>query len=457
MTKRRRGEREVGERVQAADHGDATCGSDDSIGSGTGEHALAASGWPSARLICVFLLLAAATVASFNWGLYLRQVLRDPNPAIGVPNYDFFQYYVAGHNWRLGIDPYLDQPTAPGAIQHPMGSRGVVDGYIYPPTWVPAYGALSRLSYDSARAVWLILGVVAFVAAAVVAVTGARGRRLEVATAVAVLTVASYPFQYALIQGQIDLLVAGLSIAAFLLYPRGRGWPTAALLALTISAKLTPLLMLAGLIVFYRDWRLLLKALVCSVWLFLMSLVWVDVGLYREFGTEVMVRISDPDPLWNNQSLIRYFSEAPGLARAITALGFGGVLLVAYRWGVASDQLATEARLLPRRGEHAALLLLAISAMLVFSPLTWVMAYVWVIVPAALLLVGTRWRGRALPPVTVAVGVALSQMIPQDDPVLSVLNLAGAVVMLAGLILFYTPLSTLWTSRSTVDATGRRG
>ena len=38
MTKRRRGEREVGERVQAADHGDATSGSDDSIGSGTGEH-----------------------------------------------------------------------------------------------------------------------------------------------------------------------------------------------------------------------------------------------------------------------------------------------------------------------------------------------------------------------------------------------------------------------------------
>lgn len=426
-------------------------GHDDSTGSGSGEQALAASGWPNARLICVFLLLATAAVASFSWGAALRQGLRNPNPVIGVPNYDFFQYYVAGHNWRLGVDPYLDQPGTTGAMQHPMGTRGVVDGYIYPPTWLPVYGALSRLSYDSARSLWLILGVVAFVAAAVVAVTGVRGRRLEVATAVVVLTVASYPFQYALVQGQIDLLVAGLSIAAFLLYRRGRGWPTAALLALAVSAKLTPLLVLAVLIVFYRDWRLLLKALACSVWLFLVSLVWVDARLYREFVTEVMARISDPDPLWNNQTLLRYFAEAPGLARAITALGFAGVLLVAYRWGVTSDRLGVEGRLLPRRGERAALLLLAISAMLLFSPLTWVMAYVWVIVPAALLLVGTRWRGRARAPVTVAVGVALSQMLPQDDPLLRVLNLAGAAVMLVGLMVFYAPLATPWRSRPAAD------
>jgi len=452
-----RGERGVGERDHAAEHGDAKSERDDAIGSGTGEPALTASGWPSARLICVFLLLLMAAVASFSWGVYLRQGLRNPNTVIGVPNYDFFQYYVAGHNWRLGIDPYLGQPTAPGAMQHPMGSRGVVDGYIYPPTWVPAYGALSRLSYDGARTLWLILGVAAFVAAAVVAAAGARGRRLEVATAVVVLTVASYPFQYALIQGQIDLLVAGLTIAAFLLYPRGRGWPTAALLALAISAKLTPLLMLAVLIVFYRDWRLLLRALVCSVWLLLMSLVWVDVGLYREFVTEVMVRISDPDPFWNNQTLLRFFAEAPGLARVITALGFAGALFVAYRWGAAGDRPAADDRPLPRGGERAALLLLAISAMLVFSPLTWVMAYVWVIVPAALLLVGTRWRGRALAPFTVAAGVALSQMLPQDDPVLRVLNVAGAAVILVGIVVFYASPAIPWTSRSAADDAGGRG
>jgi hypothetical protein len=101
--------------------------------------------------------------------------------------------------------------------------------------------------------------------------------------------------------------------------------------------------------------------------------------------------------------------------------------------------------------------LLAISAMLVFSPLTWVMAYVWVIVPAALLLVGTRWRGRALAPVTVAAGVALSQLLPQDDPVLRVLNLAGAAVILVGILIFYAPPAIPWTSRSAADDAGGRG
>ena len=76
----------------------------------------------------------------------------------------------------------------------------------------------------------------------------------------------------------------GLRVAydqAFLLYPRWRGWPTALLLALAVATKVTPVLILAVMVVYFRDWRLALKALAALLWLCPSSRV--HVGLYREF------------------------------------------------------------------------------------------------------------------------------------------------------------------------------
>ena len=34
----------------------------------------------------------------------------DTASGVGVPQHDFFQYYAGGHNWNLGLDPYLNHP-----------------------------------------------------------------------------------------------------------------------------------------------------------------------------------------------------------------------------------------------------------------------------------------------------------------------------------------------------------
>ena len=37
-----------------------------------------------------------------------------------------------------------------------------ISGYIYPPTLLPLFGALAKMSYDDARTVWLAIDVTAF-------------------------------------------------------------------------------------------------------------------------------------------------------------------------------------------------------------------------------------------------------------------------------------------------------
>lgn len=98
-----------------------------------------------------------------------------------------------------------------------------ISGYIYPPTVLPLLGRLARYDYDWARTAWLALDV---------AVVVSRGRRLEVLTAAVPLTMVSFAFFYHVHEGHIDMIVAGLSISAFLLYPRWGGWPSAALLSM---------------------------------------------------------------------------------------------------------------------------------------------------------------------------------------------------------------------------------
>src|SRR5674536_271252 len=66
--------------------------------------------WPSRRTVCLLLLILAATLAANFWVGILRNTFNDLSSAVGVPQHDFYQYYAGGHNWNLGLDPYLNYP-----------------------------------------------------------------------------------------------------------------------------------------------------------------------------------------------------------------------------------------------------------------------------------------------------------------------------------------------------------
>lgn len=360
------------------------------------------------------------------------------------PQYDFWQYYAAGHNWIRGDDPYRSSPSRSGTIPIPRSTR--VSGYIYPPAALPFFGLLSRLTYERARAVWLALSLGALVTPLVIGVALARGRRWETVALGALLLAASDPVLFHIRQGQIDMIVAGLTISGFLLHGRLRSWPTAFLFAVAILLKLTPVVVLLALVAYRRDWRVLVKTAVVGVALTAATLFAVDPRLYGEYAGTVLPAASGGNPFFHNQSLLRGWSH---LDRWAKFAGLTGYALVVFAAAVAGRGRAAGAG---RHGaaatapgltsESAQLLLLAVCGVLLFSPLSWRMAFVWAVVPLALALAASPWRGTRLQYALVAAGGILMCLPVWDAPVLDSLETMGAVVAGTG------ALAALLTARS---------
>lgn len=407
--------------------------------------------WLSRRSVCLLLLLFAAALASSFWFEIVRNTLEsvdkgasavEPEFAAytGGHNFDFFQYYAGGHNWRLGLDPYVNHPDEPTAIQHPRHEDKTISGYIYPPTVLPVFGALARLDYHDARHAWFGITVAFLALSVAVAVLLTPGRRLELITAAVFLTMCSYPLLFHVHQGQIDLVVAALSVSAFLLYPRWRGWPSAALIAIAILVKVTPVLLLAVMVLYFRDVRFLIKALICLAAGLALSLLAVAPHLYVEYVGTTLPRISGSSPDRFNQTVVRFWSSWPVLAKGVSAFGYAALLFLSYVVGRSSRRLAGPEREVDPQTEGRAVLLLAALMTLIFSPLAWQMAYVVAIVPAAVLLVAPPPRRRPWAPVAIGLGAALMSSRIFDVQVLDLLNVLGAAVVVLTLLYGYLPL-----------------
>jgi hypothetical protein len=396
--------------------------------------------WPTRKMVCVGLLLLAAVLGANFWVGIVHSTFDDTASGVGVPQHDFFQYYAGGHNWNLGLDPYLNHPENGGAIQHPRMNYPEISGYIYPPTLLPLFGALAKVSYDEARTAWLAIDVTAFALLIACAVAVSRGRRLEVLTAAVLLTMVSFAFFYHVHEGQIDMLVAALSISAFLLYPRWRGWPSAALLAIAVAMKVSPVLLVAVIALYYRDWRFVLKVLACGAVVLAASLLVVDVSLYREFVVKILPTIAGSDSSPYNQTPLRFWWKYPTAVKIGSALGYAALLFLVWVTGKNSRRLPEAERRVDLRTERLAVLLLAAVLMLLFSPLAWQMAYVWAIVPLALLLTAAPPRGKEWAVLVLAAGAALLSMRMWPYRGVDMTNIIGAAVTALCLMRFYLPL-----------------
>lgn len=425
------------------------------------DSAVAGPEWVSRRLLCVLLLVFSATIAGAFWVEIVTNTLDRPDTASGPAvepeffkyagghNFDFYQYYAAGHNWSLGANPYENHPDDPRVLPHPRHEDKAISGWIYPPTWLPVFGLLADLPYSDARHVWFGVTLALLAGSIAVAVAVTPGRRLELATAAVLLTICSYPLLYHVHQGQVDLVVAGLSVSAFLLYPRWRGWPSAALVAAAILLKVTPVLLLAVVVLYYRDIRFLLKTLVCLVAGLAVSLLVVSPGLYWEYAVNTLPRISATDPDRDNQTLVRFWSAFPVMSKAVSVLGYLALLFLAYVSGRNGARAPAASRFVDRQTESRAVLLLAILMTLMFSPLAWQMAYAMIIVPVAALLVAPPPRLTLWAPVAIAIGAALMSSKIYNVQVLNLLNVLGAGIAVLSLLCWYLPLR--------VDKAGTRG
>jgi hypothetical protein len=322
----------------------------------------------------VFWLPAAQTAYFFRY---------EPN----YPNPDFVAYYVAGQAFDKGYNPYLDNHAADPTLfdVRPDGfSR-----FIYPPTLLPFYSILGKLSYKYARAIWAGLNLLMIVAAYLTLIFQSKKEdRLPFFIIGASLLLTSQPLIFHIQQGQVDMFVAGLGLFAYAAYQRKRKLLSAILLAIAVFTKLSPVILLATFIFYNRDLEYLLKFCLVFAGIFALSLIVVPFNLYSDFVTLVLPVISSGRGFFVNQSLIRLVASGDLAPKILSLVGFGGFTLFAWWRGSKAHKAADNfypSMLAPDKW-MGAIFLMNVLIMLLFSGVAWHMAFVWVIIPAALVL-----------------------------------------------------------------------
>jgi len=345
-------------------------------------------------------------------------------------NVDFYAYYLAGARFADGYNPYYFEQA-----------ERLYSEYVYPPTYLPIYRALSTLPYDQARLLWLVLYLSAHAGLTLAVVRAALPQhRLTLLALSVLLTFSSFPFLMHIRNGQSDVFVIALILFGWLAYARGRWLPACILFALATLGKVNPVLFLLYFGLYRRDWRFVLGFLASCAALGLVSLAFVPASLYRDYFLDVLPQVTRGTDYWPNQSLLRFVPTGNSwIGPLITAAGLGLFAVFAV-W------IGTRHGLEDRRpgwplGEgtwHSeAVFLMNMAAILVFSGKAWSMAYVWMILPMALFLtylLHQPVRGWIVGLAAVTAVLLVSKIY--GYPVLNSLNLLGSVMLLGVLALW---------------------
>jgi uncharacterized membrane protein len=381
----------------------------------------------------VFILLITLVVVGWNYWLptvedYFNLQTKPPYP----PNVDFLAYYRAGERFAQGQNPYY--------WGEPDLELGNYSDYLYPPTYLPFYRLLSTLDYDHARHVWLALCAFGFLTAFLsMTLMLDRDKRSTFLTTGLALMIGSYPLLLHIRNGQSDLLVISLVLLGLAAYWRGRCWIAALCFALATLLKVSPALFLITFVVFLADFGFLAVFLGLIAGAVVVSFLWVPPALYWNYLLSVLPEVSRGTSYWLNQSMLKFFGEDPLLAKGISASGF--VAFTLFVWWL-SARIHRETK---RPGIDVgtseftpkAVFIMNLFVILIFIGKAWSMAYVWTILPAALLLTECiHHRVRLWYFFFVGSGIFLVSSKVYGYVVLDSLNLIGSVVMVFSLALW---------------------
>jgi len=351
------------------------------------------------------------------------------NRPADLKNIDFHAYYDAGMRSNGGRDPYVYG-------NDPQG-KPVLSDYIYPPTFLPLFGLIARLPYELARVVWLALYALSYLGVlAWLFLSFRRAGRMTFLAIALLLTLASFPLLDHILTGQADILVICLILGGYLAYASGRRLLSAILLAAATFLKVSPVFVLIYYLIFQRDWRFLLMYL-CTCLVFTgLSLLFVPFGSYLEYVLYILPGVSAGTSNYLNQSLLRYLSAWPWVARLVSFGGLG--LLAVLIWLVSRRHPPSERQAaLPLGEKHftaEAAFMLNLSAILIFVGKAWPATYVWLILPTAWLIAGLIARPARLGAwVTVLLAGFLVLAKNYGYPVLESLNLWGNLLLSAWL------------------------
>jgi hypothetical protein len=309
--------------------------------------------------------------------------------------FDFDAYYSAALRLIATGSPYQRELLS-GSFQP------IAEGmYLYSPAPAVAFTALTAVSRDEAALVWLVIKLVALVAACAV-MPVSRNIRL-VSAGIAAL---SFPFLYDANLGNVSIVVTTLTIVGWRLLNHPAGGAAVALACfMRPTSAITGLAMLAS-----RSWRALTGALVAGVALIVMTIPLVGAAGWLDFITllrnvsattglaknadlgSALVALGVPEPL---PTLALLAGAVVAVVAVVAAAGrdrelgyvvaaVAGLLVAPVLWAHYATQLLIPAAFLAGRGRVWALGL---------PLLAWLPATVLPLVVVAALLLPFRARG----------------------------------------------------------------
>ena len=239
--------------------------------------------------------------------------------------------------------------------------------------------------------------------------------------------------------GQSDVLVISMVLIGYVAYIKGFKTGSAFLFALAAMTKVSPALFLIYFVIFLKDYRFLITFCLWAVGILLVSLLVVPFSLYTDYIFHVLPEVGKGTSNWLNQSIVKYIPASQGsLAQVISLAGFVlfGLFALWLSKHHPSSKRVPGKTLGEEPGISESVFTLNILAILIFSGKVWSMAYVWMILPAALIvarLVESRPKTWYLVLNCVAVCLLVSKVY--GYPILDSLNLWGSLLLFTLLVI----------------------
>ncbi len=369
-------------------------------------------------------------------------------PARGRVN-DFYQDWASARNYRVGLPIYTRHSTSiPRYLGLPVNPVKDIEYNAHPPTSVLLISPFGRLDYPDAVLTWNLISLAAFLASlAILAAVLPVPRSLFLP--VLALLPFCHPLYGNLHQAQLTLVLVFLVTSIWALERSGRPDAAGVLLGLAAAIKLFP----AYLAVYFaarRRWRPLVAAAATAAALTLTSAMVLGNRAFVDYLRVVLPAQSQFQGLGYNLSIAGLWHKLLDPAAEVSlspSLGTGRPLAV---WGTLVSDLAVTAIVAtvasrartPARRDIA--YGLALTGMLLVSPVTWDVSLVFLSLPLAVLARSAGRSGWIAPALILLVavismpqialtGLALSGRPPHEAP--------WAFVLGASSIKFYALLA----------------
>lgn len=382
--------------------------------------------WPMARkILWVILFLSALAVFAPGYIAALR-------PAEGQV-FDFFKEWAAVQNRLSGMPVYADQELA--LLKHLnlklTNSDGFFDRYnTHPPSANLIAVPFAWLSYRDAQFAWSLTSL-GMLALAIFWIVQELKIRMTFWSTLALLTLllACDPLQQSLIQGQPNLLLALLIVAAWKTGRSGNSLMSGVCLGLATAVKIYPAYLFLYFLI-RRDVRALAGGALAFGSITLITIALFGSASYHDYLTVVLPSLADITNNWGNASLLafweRLFDQPTDTTRPVVN---SPLLLQATVWSswLALTALVTVAIWKTRHAkfsEHS--FAITIVAMLLMTPTTWHHYFIILLVPVGILIEeyspysGKRWLvNLTLIALSISPRLAWALLIPSQKPITS--------------------------------------